>query len=38
MGKKFSLADYVGADVSKMDRMEITPIPISMIDTNWTNF
>lgn len=39
MAKKFNLADYVETpDRSKVDRMEITPIPIQLIDANWQNF
>ena len=40
MAKKFSITDYVQGeeDVSKMDTMEITPIPIRLIDANSRNF
>lgn len=40
MAKKFNLSDYIEADPerSNLNQMEITPIPLGMIDTNWKNF
>lgn len=40
MGKKFNLSEYIEADPerSNLNHMEITPIPLGMIDTNWKNF
>ena len=39
MAKKFSIADFAAPEgVSKVDHMEITPIPIQLIDANWKNF
>lgn len=40
MAKKFNLSDYIEADPERfnLNHMEITPIPLGMIDTNWKNF
>lgn len=39
MAKKFNLADYLEqAPRSTLDHMDITPIPIQLIDANWKNF
>lgn len=39
MGKAFKLSDFIEApERSNADHMEITPIPLGMIDTNWKNF
>lgn len=40
MAKKFNLSDYIEANAerSNLNHMEITPIPLGMIDTNWKNF
>ena len=39
MAKKFSIADFAAPEaVSKVDHMEITPIPLQLIDANWKNF
>lgn len=39
MAKAFRITDFVPEDErSKMDHMEITPIPIQLIDANWQNF
>lgn len=39
MGKAFKISDYYQPEErSTMDHMEITPIPIQMIDINWKNF
>ena len=39
MAKKFSIADFAAPEaVSKVDQMEITPIPLQLIDANWKNF
>ena len=40
MAKKFNLSDYIEADPERfnLNQMEITPIPLGMIDTNWKNF
>lgn len=39
MTKKFSIADFAAPEaVSKVDHMEITPIPLQLIDVNLKNF
>lgn len=40
MAKKFNLSDYIEADPERfnLNHMEITPIPLGMIDINWKNF
>lgn len=40
MAKAFRISDYVQPEEerSKVDHMEITPVPIQLIDANWQNF
>lgn len=38
MGKKFNLAEYAAPDVSKLNTLDVTPIPIEKLRSNPRNF